>query len=201
MSIKIDMREVEQLADRIGAARDQIPFAMSKTLNDAAFITRGVLTKETWPQHVSQRNPSFPSAVMHVNKATKDNLEVEITETRDSTVSLKAHAEGGVKVAPKRFAIPMPAYREGKMTQHGLRLDARARAIINRYPKQAVRITDKGIFVADKGGRLRLVFVFKQAVNIKKDVPIYEDFAQTVETTIQRELEPALLMAMRTRKI
>jgi hypothetical protein len=34
----IDMREVERLADDLAVARDQILFAVSKTLNDEAFI-------------------------------------------------------------------------------------------------------------------------------------------------------------------
>jgi hypothetical protein len=93
--------------------RDQIPFAMSRVMNDAAFISRNSLVKETWPQHVKQKQPTFPGVVLHVNRSTKENLRVEINESDVKRASLKEHAEGGVRTpASRRFAIPLPWYRQ-----------------------------------------------------------------------------------------
>jgi hypothetical protein len=83
-------------------------------LNDAAFITRDALITQTWLRHVQQRSANFPRAVLHVEKATKQNLHVEIRETKSTTAPLKDHAEGGVRTASHRFAIPLSEYRAGK---------------------------------------------------------------------------------------
>jgi hypothetical protein len=45
-----------------------------------------------------------------VEKATKQNLHVEIPETKSTTATLKDHAEGGVRTALHRFAIPLGEY-------------------------------------------------------------------------------------------
>jgi hypothetical protein len=197
--LQIDMQEVERAAEALRGATDQIPYVMSSILNTAAFATRGSLVKETWPQHVKQRALNFPSVVLYVDKATKDNLTVSISENRDSTAPLQPHADGGVKQAAKRFAIPMPDYREGKMTARGLRKNSRARAIIERTPKRALRITSKGIFIGEQG-RLRLAFVFKQSVTIPKDVPFHEDFDRHMREGITTLFEPKMAQAMRTRR-
>lgn len=194
------MSEVERAADNLGGALDQIPYVMSSILNTAAFATRGSLVKETWPQHVTQRNKGFPSAVLHVDKASKDNLTVAIREYRESSAPLTPHAEGGVKTArAASFAIPLPWYSEGKMTAHGLRQSARVRTIINNTPKRALRITRKGVYIGEHG-RLRLAFVFKRSVTIPKDVPFHEDFERNMRTGINELFEPKMAQAMRTRR-
>src|SRR5580704_8555620 len=102
------MRDVEARAREMQGQIDQLPYVMSRILNDAAFAVRGSLVKETWPQHVQQKSTGFPGAVLHVEKATKQNLTVSIVETRETTVNLKRHAEGGTK-SPRqaaRLAIP-----------------------------------------------------------------------------------------------
>jgi hypothetical protein len=47
--LKIDLSELRQLADDLGVARDQIPFAGARVLNDAGFIARDALVHDTWP--------------------------------------------------------------------------------------------------------------------------------------------------------
>jgi hypothetical protein len=199
MELKIDFSDIEQLARDLDVAATQVPFACAKVLNDGAFITRDVLTKTTWPRHVQQRSHNFPSAVLHVEKATKSNLSVWIIETPSTTAPLIDHAEGGVRFAKSKFAIPLPDYRVGRMTAtHGLRHDARLEAVIKKYPKRALRITERGVFVGEHG-RLRQLFAFKPSVTMHKDVPFEEDFVRTMLAVIQAELIPALIYAMRTR--
>jgi hypothetical protein len=41
---------------------DQIHYAMTLALNEAAEVTRTLLIKDTWPTHVRQQNQSFISA-------------------------------------------------------------------------------------------------------------------------------------------
>jgi hypothetical protein len=49
--LQIDFSQVRQLADDLGVARDQIPFAGARVLNDAGFIARDALVHDTWPCH------------------------------------------------------------------------------------------------------------------------------------------------------
>lgn len=200
IEIKLDLSEVYALADDLAVAHDQVPFAMARVMNAAAFIARDSLVHQTWPRSVEQRAINFPSAVIHVVKATKSHLHVEIVEDRQSsTAPLIDHAEGGTRHAKTKFAIPLPDYRRGRITAtHGLKMDARLAAVLKRTPKRALRITPGGVFIGQHG-RLQMIFAFKEQVTMRKDVPFEEDFKRVVMEVIDRELEPALLMAMRTR--
>jgi hypothetical protein len=46
--LKIDLSQIRQLADDLGVARDQIPFAGARVLNDAGFIAPDALVHDTW---------------------------------------------------------------------------------------------------------------------------------------------------------
>ena len=59
--LRFDLAEFEQAARRLGGAIDQVPFAISQTLNDAAFAARASLIENTWPSHVAVRNRNFPA--------------------------------------------------------------------------------------------------------------------------------------------
>lgn len=49
MAIEIDMKEVQRVARGLGAAANQIPYAMMLALNDATEVTRSFLIRHTWP--------------------------------------------------------------------------------------------------------------------------------------------------------
>jgi hypothetical protein len=57
--LRIDLSQIRQLADDLGVARDQIPFAAARVMNDAAFITRDALVHDTWPWKSSSRSDSL----------------------------------------------------------------------------------------------------------------------------------------------
>src|SRR2546423_7239473 len=81
-SVQIDLTDIYQFADDIHVAANQVPFAAARTINDALFRAREDLSETVWPQHVSRRNPHYPSVVLHVDKATKGDLHGELRETR-----------------------------------------------------------------------------------------------------------------------
>jgi tRNA A37 threonylcarbamoyladenosine synthetase subunit TsaC/SUA5/YrdC len=107
MQIKFDLSAMQRVADRLKVAQDQVPFAMARALNDAAFETRRKLIEQTWPRAVTVRAPNFPAVALYVEKADKRNLAVAIVE-QPTAVSLALHAEGGTKTPRKarRFAVP-----------------------------------------------------------------------------------------------
>jgi hypothetical protein len=196
MEIRWDFRDVYKLADDIGAARDQVPYAFSRALNDGMFIGRDYLSETVWPQHVHAKNPRFPKAVLKVHRSDKHNLYAEIVEEVRGAASLQDHQSGGTRIAKNMFAIPMPWYKTLHETQSGLRVSARPAALIRK--KKGIIVTDKGIYML-YGGKMRLAFVFKQQVQMKADVPFEEEFARIVSYVVDRDLPAALDMAMRTR--
>jgi hypothetical protein len=199
MQITFDTSSVADVARQLDVMADQIPFAMSKALNKAVFAAREVLTTQTWPHHVTQRRANFPSAVLRVDVSDKHNLTVAIREQDSAAPSLTLHAEGGTKIPhkAKRFAIPSKGWVV--RTGTGVRSDQTPRAVIQRTPKRALRITDKGIFVGE-GGRLHLRFSFKSTAQQSKDVPFFKDFEDTMRAKVAELLPEFLLQAQRTRR-
>jgi hypothetical protein len=198
MQIKFDMRDVERVARDLKVAADQIPFAMSRALNKAAFETRRTLISKTWPQSVTQRRSNYPGAVLRVEESTKHDLTVKIVE-QSNVPSLAAHAEGGVRtpIKSKRFAIPLKGWVQ--RTGEGVRTTQTARYIIQTTPKRALRVTSKGIFVGE-GGRLHLRYSFQPSTHITADVPFYSTFASEMRDRVNALLPGYLQEAMRTRR-
>lgn len=195
--LAVDVRQFEAAARSWAARVDQVPYALSRTINDAAFNTKQVLTRETWPGHVTQRNTNFPAVVLHINKSTKHDLRVSIDDTRDTGGLLQRHARGGVKLPHgDHLAIPNKAWvRYGA----GGRVipSQQPRAIIANTDPRALRVTARGIFVAE-GGRLHLRYTFKSSARQPADVPLYEDFAETMMAEINSGFGVWLDRAMRT---
>lgn len=200
-TLKIDMQQVEAMAADLKVSADQLPYAMSRAMNEAAFATRRALVQDTWPQHVTQRRSNFPSAVLQVDVSDKSNLTVGIRETSNTAPSLTLHAEGGDKRPRKpgshNLAIPLKGW--AVRTEHGVRDDQTIARIIAVTPRRALRITKTGLFVGE-GGKLHLRYSFKPSATQPKDVPFYEDFEAGMNTGIQQSLPHFMREAMRTRR-
>jgi hypothetical protein len=178
-TLKLDASEFEAKARAMGAALDQVPYALSNALNSAAFAARSVLVNDTWPSHVTVRNTRFLNAVLRVEKSDKRNLSVMVYDsTPDQRAHLELHAKGGVKT-PKRahLAIPIAGNILGIAPgARGVPKNLRAGAIVASTPKRALRIAtvkrsgNQGIFIG-RGGRLNLIYVLTRQAQIKKTVP------------------------------
>jgi hypothetical protein len=198
MELKFDLRDIQRVADRLKVASDQVPFAMSRALNKAAYETRRMLVEKTWPQSVTQRRSNYPGVVLHVEESTKHDLTVKIVE-QAKVPSLVAHAEGGVRtpVQAKRFAIPLKGWVQ--RTSEGVRTTQTARYIIQNTPKRALRVTSKGIFIGE-GGRLHLRDSFKPSTHLSADVPFYSVFASEMRDRVNSLLPKFLREAMASRR-
>src|SRR5262252_8405683 len=106
----INMDDVIEATEILNGAADQIPFALSQTLNHAADVTRKALIADTWPSHVKVRNTQFIKYALRYDEATKTKMSVTIYDSLNKSVKLKLHAEGGVRTARGRFAIPNEQY-------------------------------------------------------------------------------------------
>jgi hypothetical protein len=198
LNLSFDMRDFERKAAEIGAAVDQVPFALANAMTTAAFKTRDVLINETWPGHVEQRNRAFIRRALRIEKARKRDLRVEIYDDL-GRANLQLHAKGGQRVSHsgRRLAIP-PTGTAQRKAGGAIKAGALPKALIARTPKRALRITPKGIFVGE-GGRLRLKYVFKGASQIEKDVPFYEDFQRIMRQEIAAAFPATMRNAMQTR--
>lgn len=195
--VKFDLHEFERKAIEISAAIDQVPFALSLSLNRAAVNARRVLVQSTWPRSVTVRNPGFISRALRTKFATKRDLRIEIYDDLHRA-HLEKHARSGVK-KPRGLRLAIPVKGRVTYTQHGVKKAQRPRALIDSTPKRALRITPKGIFVG-QGGRLHLMYSFSPQAQIKHDVNFIEDFNDAIRQEIPRNFMPALVRAMKTRR-
>jgi hypothetical protein len=195
LQISFDMSELEQRARELGAAQDQIPYALALAMNEAADVTRNLLIKATWPSHVQARNKSFIAASLTTRgaRANKRSLEVEIYDKLDRG-NLQMQAKGGTRTPHGGSSLAVPA---SNVTRTARGVPARLR------PKNMPTAVRKGdvLYARDKkSGRLRLLYVLKHTTAIPKRVPFYEDFATSMQRELVRTIPHAVAKAMATRR-
>jgi hypothetical protein len=195
IKLEIDFREVEHAALSVGAAADQIPYAMTLALNRAADVTRNFLIKATWPQHVQQRNNSFIAASLTTRdaRAQKTSLSVELYDKLDRG-NLQMHAKGGTRTPMGGAALAVPSSQLPK-TSRGIPQRLRPKTL----GSNAVRKGDV-LYQRDNRGRLRLLYVLKPQTKVPKQVPFYEDYERSMRAELQRLIPLAVKQAMSTRR-
>jgi hypothetical protein len=194
VKIEMDFKDLEAAALSIGAAADQVPYALALALNRSADVTRNLLIQSTWPSHVHQRNASFIAASLTTRdaRASKGSLSVEIYDKLDRG-HLQMQAKGGTRTPQGGSNLAVPSSGVSK-TSRGV--PARLR------PKNLPTAVRKGdvLYSRDRNGRLRLLYVLKPATAIPKRVPFLEDFAQSMTVELSRTIPLAIEKAMATRK-
>jgi hypothetical protein len=193
--IKIDAAPFERLTERMDAAMDQMPFALSRALNDAANEAYNFLIDETWPRSVTVRNSNFIRWALRTKFSTKYDLTVTIYDnTPDHRAHLDLHAEGGTKTGQKgRLVIPTRNVTKGPRGW-------------SDKPSTLSRKVVKGNLIFQASGRgerqrLRLMFVMASNVRQPADVPFAADFDTVMTESARRHFVPRMMEAMRTRKI
>lgn len=195
LDLKFGIKQFKVEAERVGAALDQIPFALSMALNNAVEASRTQFINETWPRHVTVRKATFLAAALTTSgeRATKSRLRVVLYD-RLGRASLKLHAEGGNKPSRGRLAIPTKAVSRGS-----------SGVVASQRPANLTRKVVKGnlIFQAKgrgKSSKLQLMYKLASKAVIKKDVPFYDDFQSSMARAVQAEFPKALAKAMATRR-
>jgi hypothetical protein len=194
IKVEFDFAEVQKFATSLGAAADQIPFATAVALNRAADVTRNFLIKQTWPQHIQQRNSSFIAASLTTRgaRADKRSAAVEIYDKLDRG-NLQMQALGGVRSPRGGSSLAVPSSKITK-TSRGVPQRLRPKSLVN-----AIRIKD-ALYTRDKRGRLKLMYVLKSRTPVPKRVPFYEDFATSMRRELIVALPIAIAKAMATRR-
>lgn len=194
VKIEMDYRDLEAAALSIGAAADQIPFAISLAMNRSADVTRNLLIRSTWPAHVHQRNASFIAASLTTRdaRASKGSLSVEIYDKLNRG-HLQMQAKGGTRTPQGGSNLAVPS---SNVPRTGRGVPQRLR------PKNMPTAVRKGdvLYARDRKGRLQLLYVLKHATPIPKRVPFYEDFAMSMSRELVRTIPLAVERAMATRR-
>lgn len=197
LQVTFSLGQVAAAAKQMGAAADQLPYILARTLNDAAEVARDALI-DMWPQHVNARNESFISASLTTRaaRASKNDLSVLIYD-KIGRGHLALHAEGGVRTpVGKHLAVPSRFVRDSK-TSRGVRADQRPRFIPNSFVRNGKLYQTVGRGAAR---RVRLMYVLKLQTRVPQDVPFYETFAKTMNDAIHATMPKNVTRAMETRK-
>jgi hypothetical protein len=194
-SVKLDFSDFERKAAELSAAADQIPYSLSRALNQAAEDAQSVLILSTWPKSVHVRNASFLRAALRRINSTKHNLQVEVFDQLHRG-NLQKHAIGGTK-SPKGAHLAVPI--DVSLGSSGVRKSDRPAALIARTPRRALRITRRGILVG-KVGRLHLKYALRSSIPIPADTPFYEDFETAMRNGMRTAFPVWLKKAMQTRR-
>ncbi|KWV59723.1 hypothetical protein AS156_30550 [Bradyrhizobium macuxiense] len=195
-TFKIDLAPFEEQVKRMDAAIDQMPFALSRALNDAANDAYEYLIEETWPKAVKVRNASFLRWAMRTKFSTKYDLEVEIFDnTPDQRAHLALHAEGGVKL-PKGAHLIVPTDNVSRGAS-GVRQSQKPANMVGKVVKgnKIYQAIGRG-----KTKHLKLMYVLVPRTQQPKDVPFHEDFEQIMIESSRRHFKERMIQAMRSRK-
>ena len=198
MDLSFKFEDFVNYADHLAvAARDQVPFALSLALNDAAYDTKAVLTNQTWPAHVQEFNHNFISAALVIVPSTKEDLEVAIID-RFGRARLAMHETGGTKTPQKaKIAVPVePNVKRTGSGEHPRPRDVANSFVIDRGRGPVLyKRTGKG-----KSRGLKLMYVLKSQVPVPAAVPFHADFNSSMIELVQASFPRAMMKAMLTRR-
>ncbi len=156
---------------------EQVPFALSMSLNDTAFAVRKEIVEVTFNRDFSVRNATFPKLLWKVeNKASKKDLSVEVNQ---QTVGGKLHdyieratTGGGKTPRGANIAIPIdPASVRG--AKGAVRKAEKPRNLKNSYIRN---VNGSLIIFARKRGKESVAkYVLKKSAKIEPIFRFYED--------------------------
>lgn len=139
--------------------RRQVPFAVSRSINDAVFRGRR-FSLSYWVRIFPKRkNPRFPSAVLRVRKASKRRLRGVLFDSRGLKL-INLQVTGGIRVpeTSSRLAIPtsnVTFTKAGRVRRSNFRK-------LFRIKNTLYRRTAKG-----RGGQLQPMFHLANSARIK----------------------------------
>lgn len=194
IEISLNMRDFERAAKSMQAAEDQIPFALSQALNDAARVARREIVDTVWPRSVTVRNRAFMGWMMRTDFADKRKLKVRVYN-REPREFLPRQAEGGTK-RPRRgrqLAIPGTIVKRA-MTARGVPPGLKPRDLPNSFRRK------NAIFQRVGKEHLRLMYVLDNQAHVPKRFPAYETWDRVMRSEVMRAFGPRMQAAMKTRR-
>lgn len=186
--IKVDLKNKSLLSNR---HRKQLPFAISQTLNNAAFEAREGIQRSMDKKFTIRRK--WVKNQIKVVKSNKRDLKSVVY--LDPNADFMADHETGTVRKPKRKLISVRT--QGKGTRRNV-------PAVQLYKPRTFQTTERsthfGIF-RRIGSRLRALFVYVRRVVIKKR-PFFVKTAEEVGiATINERFNKNLKKAMRTSRV
>lgn len=191
INVEFNVDDFAARAAEYGAAADQLPYVFARSLNDAAEKTRNLLINQTWTLSIAAKNRSFIGAALTTKgaRATKADPTVEIYDELGRG-NLLLHARGGTRRA-RGANLAIPSSANVRRTGGGaVSRGQTPRALADK----AVR---RGRFLFAKG---KMVYTLDPAVPIKRDVPFYQDFSNTMRQAMLDSLPKNVAVAMASRR-
>lgn len=193
MQFNIDS-DIDQVIREVGTTFEKdIPFTLSRSMNDTMFETRKWIIAYTWRQAFTVRNKAFPGKLFKVETSTKRDLVARLFQqnlpskgggspTRDYVAM---HASGGTKTpksGSKSIAIPQNVERL-------------SRGAISKAKKPRRIREKKSVFVRRGSGGVRAIlqrqgknqdpklwYTLVKSAKISKSFRFFEDGIETIET-------------------
>ena len=201
IDIEFNFDALVKLGEDLGADIQQVPYAASRAMNEAATATKAKLVDQTWPEHVHQRRQNFPAVALHIDYSSKYDLQIRIAD-RLQRGHLYELAYGGTKTPyGQHLAIPVDGWYPFSLNASGgIRKADQPAQVVANTPRRALRIIpDKGIFIGE-GGRLHMVYALKRQAWIPQQVPFEQEFERFFIEEFTRQFPYQLAMAMVTAK-
>lgn len=194
IDVQFKYADFDRAARSMGQAVDQVPFALSQSLNRAATAARKEVVDVAWPAGKTIRNRGFMGWLMRTEFSTKANLRVKVYN-REPRAFVPLHAEGGSK-RPTRgglLAIPGTIVKRARGS-HGVPANLKPRNLRGAFRK------GNAIFQRDGRNRLQLMYVLKGSAQIRKDFAAHETFEAVMRSEVSRQFPIAMQAAMKTRR-
>lgn len=194
--LKIDGAPFEEQVRKMEAAMDQMPFALSRALNDSADDAYNFIIDQTWPKAVTVRSPGFMRWALRTKFSTKYDLSIEVFDnTSDQRAHLALHAEGGIKT-PHKGHLAIPTNNVDR-TAAGVVQDQRPANLAGKVVvgNKIYQRVGKG-----KNSQLKLMYVLAKSAKQPMDVPFKADFQSVIQQSAAQHFIPRMKEAMGSRR-
>ena len=177
--------------------KDQLPFATSKALNDAAFAVRNTIVEDTFPRSFNVKNKRFAGVAFKVDTAKKRKLEARVFD-RLGKDFLAMQESGGTK-RPRGNNVAIPT-DEIRVTGRGVTKARRPRQLL-QSGKRAFKTRSKTgqEIIAQRRGKkrypLKVLYVLEPQAQIKPRFPFYTVAQMSAQKTFEKKLPEFLKRA------
>lgn len=206
INVTTNLSTVTKALDAFG--KNQMPFAMSQALNDAAFEVRKDTIERVWPRSITQRNPAFMKAMLMPirgdNRATKRRLRSIVqnhpTGTRHKDY-LQRLAVGGIK-RPNGRSLAIPAEDMPIRARGGVTARNRPRNLLDR-PKAFRQMVGGQEMILERRTKKRyplkrLYLLEQQPAKVDQQFDFYQEAQRTGQRSFAQNFRKRFAQAKRT---
>ena len=206
VNVTSNYKKLSRSLDQLG--KKQLPFAFSRTLNDAMFAVRKHVVEKTYPRSFDVRDQRFFNSIMTIDKSnyrTSAGLSVALRDKKKIEY-LQVFTKGGTK-RPRgggHLAVPSDLIKS-KRTAKGIRESRRPRAV-TASPKGFRGTTKFGAPVIyerkylRKRYPLRVAYYLATSGKIKKQFPFYRDAERITRQVLPKLFAKNFAHAVKTAK-